>query len=228
MAAVGSGLDHAMPGTGLARERARPASVLLRGIGWVTVLICITIPLVFLLGFFWCTGRVPAGDTTKPVGATDGIVVLTGDSARVSEAIELLAHGYGQRLLISGASPSTSATEISRLNPEFARWIRCCVDFDRSLNTLGNAVETRRWTERRRFRSLTVVTSDYHMPRAMAEIAHQLPRTRLVAFPVTSDRLRAEPWWASGPAMRLLLSEYVKYIVARVRMRLDPASAGLA
>jgi uncharacterized SAM-binding protein YcdF (DUF218 family) len=228
MAAVGSGLDHAMPGTGLARERARPATVLLRGIGWVTVLICITIPLVFLLGFFWFTGRVPAGDTTKPVGATDGIVVLTGDSARVSEAIELLAHGYGQRLLISGASPSTSATEISRLNPEFARWIRCCVDFDRSLNTLGNAVETRRWTERRRFRSLTVVTSDYHMPRAMAEIAHQLPRTRLVAFPVTSDRLRAEPWWASGPAMRLLLSEYVKYIVARVRMRLDPASAGLA
>jgi uncharacterized SAM-binding protein YcdF (DUF218 family) len=228
MAAVGSGLDHAMPGTGLARERARPATVLLRGIGWVTVLICITIPLAFLLGFFWFTGRVPAGDTTKPVGATDGIVVLTGDSARVSEAIELLAHGYGQRLLISGASPSTSATEISRLNPEFARWIRCCVDFDRSLNTLGNAVETRRWTERRRFRSLTVVTSDYHMPRAMAEIAHQLPRTRLVAFPVTSDRLRAEPWWASGPAMRLLLSEYVKYIVARVRMRLDPASAGLA
>jgi uncharacterized SAM-binding protein YcdF (DUF218 family) len=72
------------------------------------------------------------------------------------------------------------------------------------------------------------VTSDYHMPRAMAEIAHQLPRTRLVAFPVTSDRLRGEPRWASGPAMRLLLSEYVKYIVARVRMRLDPASGRLA
>ena len=227
MAAVGSSLDDAMPGTGLARERARPASVLLRSIGWVTVLFCITVPLVFVLGFFWFAARVPAGDT-KRAGATDGIVVLTGDSARVSEAIELLAHGQGQRLLISGASPSTSATEISRLNPEFARWIRCCVDFDRSLNTLGNAVETRRWTERRRFRSLTVVTSDYHMPRAMAEIAHQLPRIRLVAFPVTSDRLRAEPWWASGPAMRLLLSEYVKYIVARVRMRLDPASARLA
>jgi uncharacterized SAM-binding protein YcdF (DUF218 family) len=228
MAAVGSSLDDAMPGTGLAPERARPASVLLRCIGWVTVLACITVPLAFLLGFFWFAARVPAGDTTKPAGATDGIVVLTGDSARVSEAIELLAHGHGQRLLISGASPSTSATEISRLNPEFARWIRCCVDLDRSLNTLGNAVETRRWAERRRFRSLTVVTSDYHMPRAMAEIAHQLPRTRLVAFPVTSDRLRADPWWASGPAMRLLLSEYVKYIVARVRMRLDPVSGRLA
>jgi len=227
MAAVGSSLDHAMPGTGLARERARPASVLLRGIGWVTVLVCVTVPLAFVLGFLWFAARVPTGDVTL-AGSTDGIVVFTGDSARVSEAIELLAHGHGQRLLISGASPSTTATEISRLNPEFARWIRCCVDFDRSLNTLGNAVETRRWAERRRFRSLTVVTSDYHMPRAMAELAHQLPRTRLVAFPVTSDRLRAERWWANGPAIRLLLSEYVKYIVAQARMRLDPASGRVA
>jgi uncharacterized SAM-binding protein YcdF (DUF218 family) len=222
MAAVGSSLDDAMPGTGLARERARPANTLLRSIGWVTVLVCISVSLAFLLGFFWFASRVPAGDI-RLTGATDGIVVLTGDAARVSEAIELLAHGYGQRLLISGASPSTTATEISRLNPDFARWIRCCVDFDRSLNTLGNAVETRRWAERRRFRSLTVVTSDYHMPRAMAEIAHQLPNVRLVAFPVTSDRLRAEHWWASGPAMRRLLSEYVKYIVAQARMRLDPS-----
>ena len=227
MAAVGSNLDHAMPGTGLARERARPTGALLRSIGWVTVLVCVSVPLAFLLGFFWFASRVPAGDI-RLTGATDGIVVLTGDAARVSEAVELLAHGYGQRLLISGASPSTSATEISRLNPEFVRWIRCCVDFDRSLNTLGNAVETRRWAERRRFRSLTVVTSDYHMPRAMAEIAHQLPNVRLVAYPVASDRLRAEHWWASGPAVRRLLSEYVKYIVAQARMRLDPASGRLA
>ena len=66
------------------------------------------------------------------------------------------------------------------------------------------------------------------MPRAMAEIGHQLPRIRLVAFPVPSDRLRAEHWWANGPAVRLLLSEYVKYIVAQARMRLDPASGRLA
>ena len=66
------------------------------------------------------------------------------------------------------------------------------------------------------------------MPRAMAEIAHQLPDATLVPFPVISERLRAEPWWANGAAMRLLLSEYLKYIVAQVRMRLDPASGRLA
>src|SRR5262245_55383469 len=226
MAAVGSSLD-AVPGTGLARERARPPSALLRVFGWVTAALCVVVLLAFTLGFFWFTSRVPSSAITL-TGRTDGIVVLTGDSARISEAIELLANRHGQRLLISGANRGTTAAEISRLNPDFTRWIQCCVDFDRSLNTLGNAIEIRRWTERRRFRSLTVVTSDYHMPRAMAEIAHQLPRTRLVAFPVTSDRLRAEPWWASAPAMRLFLSEYVKYIVAQARMRLDPASGRLA
>ena len=219
MAAVGSSLD-AVPGTGFSRERARPPSVLLRGIGWATVSVCVVVALAFTLGFLWFTSRVPSSEITL-TGATDGIVVLTGDSARISEAIELLADRRGKRLLISGANRGTTAAEISRLNPDFTRWIQCCVDFDRALNTLGNAIETRRWAERRRFRSLTVVTSDYHMPRAMAEIAHQLPNTRLVAFPVMSERLRTDHWWASGPAMRLLLTEYVKYIMARARMRLN-------
>jgi uncharacterized SAM-binding protein YcdF (DUF218 family) len=226
MAAVGSNLD-AVPGTGFSRERARPPSVLLRGIGWATVSVCVVVALAFTLGFLWFTSRVPSSEITL-TGATDGIVVLTGDSARISEAIELLADRRGKRLLISGANRGTTAAEISRLNPDFTRWIQCCVDFDRALNTLGNAIETRRWAERRRFRSLTVVTSDYHMPRAMAEIAHQLPNTRLVAFPVMSERLRTDHWWASGPAMRLLLTEYVKYIMARARMRLNGPSRGLA
>jgi len=222
MAAVGSSLD-AVPGTGLARERARPPSTLLRSFGWLGVVVAVAVAVAVTLGFLWFTSRVPSSEITL-TGTTDGIVVLTGDSARISEAIELLANRRGKRLLISGANRGTTAAEISRLNPDFTRWIQCCVDFDRSLNTLGNAIETRRWAERRRFRSLTVVTSDYHMPRAMAEIAHQLPNTRLVAFPVMSERLRTDHWWASGPAMRLLLTEYVKYIVARTRMRLNGAT----
>ena len=101
------------------------------------------------MGFSGSSGGCRHGDI-KLTGNADGIVVLTGDASRISEAIELLANRRGQRLLISGASRATTATEISRLNPEFARWVRCCVDFDRSLNTLGNAIETRRWAERRR------------------------------------------------------------------------------
>ena len=174
------------------------------------------------LGFLWFVWRVPADEVALDRNA-DGIVALTGGASRIADAIELLASGRGKRLLISGANRATNSNEISRLNPEFERWVRCCVDFDRSLNTLGNAIETKRWAESRGFRSLIVVTSNYHMPRALAEIAHQLPDVALVPFPVVTDRQRAEPWWASGARARLMFSEYVKYIFAKLRMGFNPA-----
>jgi hypothetical protein len=69
-----------------------------------------------------------------------------------------------------------------------------------------------------------VVTSSYHMPRAIAEIAHQLPDVALLPFPVITDKLHAEAWWTHGPTMKLMLSEYLKYMAARMRIRLDPAA----
>ena len=153
----------------------------------------------------------------------DGIVALTGGASRVADAMELMAAGRGKRLLISGAYRTTTPGEISRLNPVYARVAACCVDFDNSLNTLGNAIETRRWAERWGFRSLIVVTSNYHMPRALAELAHQLPGVALVPFPVVTDKQRAEPWWTNGTTARLMFSEYVKYVFARVRMGVTSA-----
>ena len=96
----------------------------------------------------------------RPETRTDGIVALTGGAQRIGDAIDLLAKGYGSRLLISGVNERTSRDEIARLNPGQRRLFECCVDLDyRARNTIGNAIETRRWIERHRFRSLIVVTS---------------------------------------------------------------------
>ncbi len=207
---------------------ARPSRALLWRVGWSTLLLCAVAVLLLGLGFVWFIWRVPADEVPLDRDA-DGIVALTGGASRIADAIELLASGRGKRLLISGANRATNSNEISRLNPEFKRWVRCCVDFDRSLNTLGNAIETKRWAESQGFRSLIVVTSNYHMPRALAEISHQLPGVALVPFPVVTDRQRAEPWWAGGTTTKLMLSEYVKYVFARLRMGLNRAArAGAA
>jgi uncharacterized SAM-binding protein YcdF (DUF218 family) len=197
---------------------------LLRRLGLWTIAFCVGAAVLAGVGFLWFIWRVPADEVALDRNA-DGIVALTGGASRIADAIELLALGRGKRLLISGVNRATSSKEISRLNPEFERWVRCCVDFDRSLNTLGNAVETRRWAESRGFRSLIVVTSNYHMPRALAELSHQLPGVALVPFPVVTDRQRADPWWAGGATARLMLTEYAKYVFAKLRMGLHPIVA---
>jgi uncharacterized SAM-binding protein YcdF (DUF218 family) len=157
----------------------------------------------------------------KPAEKADGIVVLTGGSSRVSDAIDLLAGGYGKRLLISGVHPTNGINDISRTVPDSQALLDCCADLDHSaVNTRSNAVETRRWVHERGFHSLIVVTSNYHMPRAIVEMSHAMPDITLIPFAVVSEKWHDEPWWTSGAAVRLLLSEYVKYIAAEIRVRL--------
>jgi uncharacterized SAM-binding protein YcdF (DUF218 family) len=169
------------------------------------------------------------GTETKPSRHADGIVVLTGGSSRVSDAMELLAAGYGKRLLISGVHPTNDASDISRSLPDSQSLMGCCVDLDRSaVNTRSNAAETRRWARERGFRSLIVVTSNYHMPRATVELSHAMPDIVLIPFAVVGDKWRDEPWWTNGATLRLLLSEYVKYVAAEVRVRLADLGLELA
>jgi uncharacterized SAM-binding protein YcdF (DUF218 family) len=176
-------------------------------------------------GFVWFVCHVPAAEVTLDRDA-DGIVAMTGGASRISDAIELLAAGHGKRLLISGVHRTTTLTEIARNNPRYEALVSCCVDLDHSaINTVGNAIETRRWARDRGFTSLIVVTSAYHMPRTMAELELQMPDIALVPFPVVTEKLRNEPWWASGPTARLILSEYAKFVVAQLRMRIEPAPA---
>jgi uncharacterized SAM-binding protein YcdF (DUF218 family) len=166
------------------------------------------------------------GAETKPSRSADGIVVFTGGSSRVSDAMELLADGYGRRLLISGVHPASAASDISRSLTDNQFLLSCCVDLDRSaVNTRSNAAETRRWARERGFKSLIVVTSNYHMPRAIVELSHAMPDVTLIPFAVVGDKWREEPWWTNAATVRLLLSEYVKYVAAEVRLRL--ADAGL-
>jgi uncharacterized SAM-binding protein YcdF (DUF218 family) len=199
--------------------------------GWLRAGVVVALLTAFVgmaIGFVGFLSQL-RGAETKPASAADGIVVLTGGSSRVSDAIELLAAGYGKRLLISGVHPTSAASDISRLLPDNQSLLSCCVDLDHSaVNTRSNAAETQRWAHERGFKSLIVVTSNYHMPRAIVELSHAMPDIKLVPFAVVGDKWRDEPWWTSGPTLRLLLSEYVKYVAAELRVRLADAGFELA
>jgi uncharacterized SAM-binding protein YcdF (DUF218 family) len=168
-----------------------------------------------------------ASVTPPPDPRADGIVVLTGGSARIDEALKLLDEGRADRLLISGVNPSVTSTDLSNLvdgalQDEFA----CCVDLGRqAIDTVSNAAETRDWAAAHGFASLIVVTSDYHMPRSITELAAAMPTVALIPFPVSNPDLRFTDWWHDRATFTLLLHEYAKYLVAKAK-RLLPGEPG--
>jgi uncharacterized SAM-binding protein YcdF (DUF218 family) len=157
-----------------------------------------------------------------PIARADAMVVLTGGAQRVSDAVDLLAKGYAGRLLITGVNERTSREEIARSNPGQKALFACCVDLDyRARNTIGNAIETRRWLRDHSFDSVIVVTSSYHMPRTLVEFENAIPAVAKVPYAVVSDAVQTEGWWRSPGTARLLASEYAKFLVVWLRTRFE-------
>ena len=156
----------------------------------------------------------------KPVdGHAEGAVALTGGADRISDAVDLLAQGRADRLLITGVNPATTPGEIVKRTPAARGLIDCCIalGYD-AANTVGNAAETERWVRANHIRSLIVVTSNYHMPRALAEMASVLPGVELKPYPVVSEHGRQHPWWTEAASARLLLWEWIKFNAATLRI----------
>lgn len=179
--------------------------------------------LAFLVGFFWFidrAGRLPAIDGPR----TEAMVALTGGSARVNDAVTLLGQGRARRLLITGVHHDVGEREIARAVPGARPLMDCCIDLDhRALNTLGNALETRRWVRVHGFKSVTVVTSNYHMPRTMLELRRLMPNVAFFSHQVRSEVIRVDEWWRDWQTFRILSLEYVKFLMAAIHLRLDRA-----
>src|SRR5580698_7271632 len=109
---------------------------------WLRAVVVAMLAIVFVtaaVGFVGFLSQLH-GIESKPARRAEGIVVLTGGSSRVSDALELLADGYGKRLLISGVHPTNDVADISRSLPDNQSLLTCCVDLDRSaVNTRSNA-----------------------------------------------------------------------------------------
>ncbi|HWJ76437.1 MAG TPA: YdcF family protein [Kaistia sp.] len=153
----------------------------------------------------------------------EGIVALTGGTARINGALALLADGRGERLLISGVNPSVGRREIARaVDGESREAFDQSVDLGHAArDTIGNADEAKAWARKNGFRSLIVVTSDYHMPRSMIELTGAMPDVALIPYPVSNPNLDMARWWHHATAVKLLLAEYLKYTLARARLAVE-------
>ena len=158
--------------------------------------------LLYVLGYALFAVLLPrAGDDRR----TDAIVVLTGGPKRIERGLDLLERGRAQRMLVSGVARTVRPQELAA-EYEKAALFECCVDLGReSVDTRSNAEEVARWIEKRKFTSLRLVTTDWHMPRARFELSRRLPE----GVTVVGDAVE------SRPRFRQLFMEYNKYLLRR-------------
>ena len=158
------------------------------------------------------------GRAVPPIAPrADAIVALTGGPYRLNDAVDLLASGSAKKLLISGVNEQTTEEQLISRLPNSASFFQCCIDIGYSArDTRGNAAESREWARQNGFRSLIVVTSAYHIPRSMAELKRAMPDVDLIAYPVHSPDTNLRNWLNDYTVFRMLLTEYSKYLFARL------------
>jgi len=169
------------------------------------------IVLGYLLGFvlFAMTlGKPAVADGQK----WDAAVVLTGGAGRIEHAVEVLERGKVKRVLVAGVDPSVTKKDIKLRLGRARKLIDCCVDLgSESVDTRSNAEEAERWLAKHHYKSVLLITSDWHMRRARYEFTKILGDK----YQMTTEAVRSEPSFVT------LFSEYNKYVLRRLAVWID-------
>lgn len=159
--------------------------------------------LFWMIGFAWFAVFLP-----QPLDGrkTDAIVVLTGGAGRIDRGLSLMRDGAAKRMLISGVNLDVRTSELAAAYKTSRDLFDCCITLGReAVDTRSNAIEVSRWIKRRKYKSVRVVTTDWHMRRATYELRKAMPmETKIYVDAVPSQ-----------PTLSVLILEYNKYVLRR-------------
>ncbi len=146
---------------------------------------------------------------------TDAIVVLTGSAGRIDRGLRLLEAHAAQRMLISGVAPEVRPNELAHEYKVSPALFRCCIDLGHeAVDTRSNADETADWLRSHDYKTVRLVTSDWHLARAKLELVNALDGDATVI----GDGVPSSPRYA------VLLGEYNKLIVRKAALLIGRGS----
>ncbi|WPZ34993.1 YdcF family protein [Thalassobaculum sp. OXR-137] len=192
-------------------------------LGWLVLAVLIGVFAVWTVGLVRFVDRLPRVAEASPQKA-DAIVVLTGGSRRLDEGVALLETDAAPVLFVSGVDERVDGKGIRSLLDDGDtrlpdKLIDCCLVLGHgATDTIGNARETAIWMAVGDRTSVVLVTSNYHMPRAMLEFAHAMPEVRIIPHPVIPPDVRLDSWYRYPGTLALLANEYSKYLFATARV----------
>lgn len=155
----------------------------------------------------------------NPDQTTDAIIVLTGGNERIETGLDLFAEKRAPKLFISGVHEGVTmeqiASEWKGLNGSRALPACCMAVGHKALTTIENATETREWMAREKVTSIRLVTSPYHIPRAVMEFRSLTPNVSIIPHAVTDESLtpKNQFFWF------ITFIEYHKWLVRALQLQ---------
>lgn len=177
------------------------------------------IPILWAVGLLCFIRYIP--DNVKDITTrTDAIVVLTGGSNRLMTGIKLLEEGKAKKLLISGVGEHATINHLKVLSKEVdptqVKPLEPRITIGHlATDTEGNATEASIWMEFQHYRSLRLVTANYHLPRSIMQFHEVMPDITIIPHPVFPNNFKLHEWWKAPGTARLLISEYNKFIALK-------------
>jgi uncharacterized SAM-binding protein YcdF (DUF218 family) len=148
---------------------------------------------------------------------SDAIIVLTGGSNRLKEGLQLLTAKNAKKLFISGVYRGNDVRRLLKVQKYNPTEVVCCINLGyTATSTTGNAIESAVWIRENNFKSIILVTSNYHMPRSLMLFKQIMPTIKINAHPVFPEKFEPKKWWAQPRTASLIVSEYIKYTIASV------------
>ena len=155
------------------------------------------------------------------------IVILTGGANRIKDGLKIIedfknSKNINYKILVSGTGIGFTKSSLKKkLGPNFnSQLIQCCIDLDGvSKNTLTNASETFKWTNKNDIKEFILITSNYHMPRAILEFKNVMPNLKIYTYAITPKKHDIENWLSSYQTFSLVFTEYCKFIIAGLRIK---------
>jgi uncharacterized SAM-binding protein YcdF (DUF218 family) len=152
-----------------------------------------------------------------PINA-QAVAALTGAAdARIISAIQL-ADSLDLPLLISGVNVDATPADIARIAKVDLDKIDCCVTLGKAAaSTEGNGNEVADWARRNQVERIIVVTSEYHMERALFELKRAMPEGHFIPHAVMTTKVRPADWYRDTATAKTLIEEWIKYRLAGLR-----------
>jgi uncharacterized SAM-binding protein YcdF (DUF218 family) len=161
----------------------------------------------WLCGLFIFISKIPDSHELDTAD-TDATVILTGGALRLEEGLKFRSN----KILISGIGQGVTRSDLKKTLKNVDLEISDDVILGNiASSTFTNADETKIFMTLHNYKSMRLITSNYHMPRTRLIFSYVMPDIAIIYHPVYSENFRKDGYYISLKSLVMIVNEYNKF-----------------